>query len=124
MTFSDMDAHRLSLACRPASGCPRTARRLALASAATGLALLLSGCDVDRVSALEERINQVEAKAEAAEKRAKAAQALAATNQSQPIVQPDPAPITDDNADADSSDNNINDGSDAQPPPMADNGKG
>lgn len=119
MTFSSMDPHRLFLAHRPA------VRRLALASAAAALSLLLAGCDVDRVSALEERMTAVEAKAEAAEKKAKAAESLAATNQPQAISQPEPIPAAADNPDGDDPGASIDDGSDPPPPPpMADNGKG
>jgi len=114
-----MDAHRLFFAHRPA------VRRLALAGAATALSLLLAGCDVDRVSALEERMTAVEAKAEAAEKKAKAAESLAATNQPQAISQPEPVVQSDDNPEGDDPAASIDDGGDAgQPPPMADNGKG
>lgn len=118
MTISSMDAPRLFLAHRPA------VRRLALAGAAAALSLLLAGCDVDRVSALEERMTAVEAKAEAAEKKAKAAESLAATNQPQAISQPEPIPAAD-NPDGEDPGASIDDGGDAPaPPPMADNGKG
>lgn len=116
-----MDEHH-SLAAEPRRS---TARRLALASAAAGLAFVLSGCDIDRISALEERVTAVEAKADAAEKKAKAAESLAATNQPQPIVQPDPVPQNDINPGDDDPGASIDDGGDPPPPPpMADNGKG
>lgn len=113
-----MDAHRTL----PDRRIP--VRRLALASAAATLAMLLGGCE-DRVSALEERVTAVEAKAEAAEKKAKAAESLAATNQPQPISQPEPVVQSNDNPEGDDPASSIDDGSD-QPsvPPMADNGKG
>lgn len=119
MTIGSMDAHRLFLANRP------TARRLALLGGAAVLSLLLSGCDVDRVSALEERMTAVEAKADAAEKKAKAAEALAVTNQPQPISQPEPVVQNNDSPDGDDPAASIDDGGDpGSPPPMADNGKG
>lgn len=114
-----MNAQRIIFARKPA------ARRLAFASTAAALSMLLAGCDMDRVSALEERMTAVEAKADAAEKRAKAAESLAATNQPQPIAQPDPVPQTNDNPDPDDPGSAIDDGSDqSQPPSMADNGTG
>ena len=114
-----MEAHRLFLACR------LPARRLAFAGSAGAFALLLSGCDVDRVSALEERMAAVEAKAEAAEKKAKAAESLAATNQPQAVSQPEPVMQNDDNPDGDPPVVLIEDGGDPPPPPpMADNGNG
>ncbi len=119
MTLGSMDAHRFFSANRP------LARRLALAGAAAALSLLLTGCDVDRVSALEERMTAVEAKADAAEKKAKAAESLAATNQPQAISQPDPVVQSDDNPDGDDPAASIDDGGEpGAPPPMADNGKG
>jgi hypothetical protein len=119
MTLGSMEEHRLIPARRP------RVRRLALASGAAALALLLGGCDVDRVNALEERVTAVEAKADAAEKKAKAAESLAATNQPQPISQPDPIVQSDDNPDGDDPAASIDDGGDPPPPPpMADNGKG
>lgn len=119
MTISSMDAHRLFPAKR------LLALRVALASAATALSLLLGGCDVDRVSALEERMTAVEAKADAAEKKAKAAEALAVTNQPQPVSQPEPIVQNNDNPDGDDPASSIDDGGDPPPPPpMADNGKG
>ena len=119
MTILDMDAHRLSPAHRAA------ARRMALASAASAIALLLSGCDADRVSALEERVKTVEAKADAAEKRAKAAESLAVSNQPQAVSQPDPVPQNDDPSAGDFPESSGDDpGDPAVPPPMADNGKG
>ena len=117
MTLCNMDANRLSPVNRPA------VRRLALASTAAVLAMLLGGCE-DRVSALEERMTAVEAKAEAAEKKARAAESLAATTQPQPIAQPEPVPATADNPDGDDPGASIDEGGDAPPPPMADNGKG
>ncbi|WP_421847738.1 hypothetical protein [Novosphingobium sp.] len=115
-----MDAHRFFPANR------LLALRVALASAATALSLLLSGCDADRVSALEERVTAVEAKADAAEKKAKAAEALAVTNQPQPISQPEPVVQNNDNPDGDDPAASVDDGGDPAPPPppMADNGKG
>jgi hypothetical protein len=119
MTFGSMEAHRLILANRP------FARRLALASASAALSLLLAGCDVDRVSALEERMTAVEAKADAAEKKAKAAESLAATNQPQAVSQPEPIVQTNDNPDGDDPNASVDEGGDPPPPPpMADNGKG
>ncbi len=119
MTIGSMDAHRLNLAHRP------FARRLALAGGAAALLLLLAGCDVDRVSSLEERMTAVEAKAEAAEKKAKAAESLAATNQPQAISQPEPVTQTNDNPDGDDPNASVDEGGDPPPPPpMADNGKG
>ena len=119
MTLGSMKAHRLFLALRPQP------RRLALAGSAAAFVLLLSGCDVDRVNALEERMTAVEAKADAAEKKAKAAESLAATNQPQPISQPEPVVQNDDNPDGDDPAASIDDGGDPPPPPpMADNGKG
>ena len=98
------------------------ARRLALAAASAALAFLLSGCEVQRVGELEERVTAVEAKAESAEKRAKSAEALAA--QTQPIVQPEPAPQTDLDGSADDMAETPDEGSDEQngDPPMANNG--
>jgi hypothetical protein len=119
MTLPSMDAHRFLTALRP------SARRLALTGGAAALSLLLAGCDVDRVSALEERVTAVEAKADAAEKKAKAAEALAATNQPQPISQPEPIVQNNDNPDGDDPAASVDDGGDPPPPPpMADNGKG
>ncbi len=113
-----MDAQPPILAHRPA------ARRIALASTAAVLAMLLGGCE-DRVSALEERVTAVEAKADAAEKKAKAAESLAATNQPQAISQPEPILQNNDNPDGDDPNASIDDGGDPPPPPpMADNGKG
>jgi hypothetical protein len=114
----NMDAHRHNPAHRPA------VRRLALVSAAAVLSVLLGGCE-DRVSALEERVTAVEAKAEAAEKKAKAAESLAATNQPQPISQPEPVVQNNDNPDGDDPGASIEDaGNPPPPPPMADNGQG
>jgi hypothetical protein len=99
-------------------------RRVALSSAAAALALLLAGCGDQRVDALEQRLNSVEAKADAADKRAKSAESLA--TQTQPIVQPDPAPQNDlDPNEQDAGDGSVPDGGDPDvpPPPMADNGK-
>lgn len=119
MTIGSMEAHRLFLAHRP------SARHLALAGGAAALSLLLAGCDVDRVGALEERMAAVEAKADAAEKKAKAAASLAATNQPQTVVQPDPVVQNEDNPDGDDPGASIDDGGEPPPPPpMADNGKG
>ena len=121
MTISNMVAHHF-----PSAGSRRSAaRRLALACGAAGIALVLSGCDVDRVGALEERVTAVEAKAEAAEKRAKAAESLAATNQPPAVVQPDPVPQNDLDPGGDDPGASIDDGGEpGAPPPMADNGKG
>lgn len=119
MTSGSMEAHRLVIANRP------LARRLALTGGAAALSLLLTGCDADRVGALEERMTAVEAKAEAAEKKAKAAESLAATNQPQAISQPEPIVQNNDNPDGDDPAASIDDGGDPPPPPpMADNGKG
>lgn len=98
------------------------ARPLALAAASAALTFLLSGCEVKRFGELEERVTAVEAKAESAEKRAKAAEALAA--QTQPIVQPEPAPQTDLDGNADDQAETPDEGSDVQngDPPMANNG--
>lgn len=120
-----MDGY-LNLFARPRGNAPHrlALRRLGLMTAAAGMALALSGCDVQRVNALEERVTAVEAKAEAAEKRAKAAESLA--SQTQPIVQPEPAPPTDLDANADEGGYEpVNEGDGpGEPPPMADNGKG
>lgn len=114
-----MDAHRFFLARQLA------ARRLVPVGGVAALSMLLAGCDVDRMSALEERVTAVEAKAEAAEKKAKAAESLAASNQPQPIAQPEPVQQNDDNPDGDDPAASIDDGGDPPPaPPMADNGKG
>jgi len=123
MNSGSMDAHPLSLALlRPLHS---AAPRLALASAAAGLAMLLGGCDTERVNALEERVTAVEAKADAAEKKAKAAESLAVTNQPQAVSQPEPVQQNDDNPDGDDPGASIDDGGDPPPPPpMADNGKG
>ncbi len=100
-------------------------RRIAVASAAASLALLLSGCDAQRVNELEERVTQVEAKADAADKRAKAAESLAVQNQPQAISQPEPVPQNDLNPDnVDVVDAPDEGGGNDAPPPMADNGKG
>lgn len=98
-------------------------RRVVLASAVAASGLFLSGCEQQRVAKLEERLTQVEVKADSAEKRAKSAEALA--TQTQPIVQPEPAPPTDLDQVADDAYEpvNENDGP-GEPPPMADNGKG
>lgn len=101
-------------------------RRVAVILPAAALALLLSGCDAQRVNELEARVTQVEAKAEAADKRAKAAESLAVQSQPPAISQPEPVPQNDlnpagDDADAPADDSVSND---APPPPMADNGKG
>lgn len=98
-------------------------RRFALAAASATLVFLLSGCEVQRVGVLEERVTAVEAKAEAADKRAKAAEALAA--QSQPVVQPEPAPQTDLDGSADDLAETPDEGSDVinGDPPMANNGQ-
>jgi hypothetical protein len=120
MTIGSMNAHRPLTARSRRSA----ARRIALACGAAGLAALLSGCDVDRVNALEERVTAVEAKAESAEKKAKAAESLAVSNQPQAVSQPDPVPQNDIDPGADDPGASIDDGSgDAPPPPMADNGK-
>ncbi|KUR71068.1 hypothetical protein AQZ52_10260 [Novosphingobium fuchskuhlense] len=119
MTLSSMDAHHLLFARRLPS------RRIALVGGATALALLLSGCDVDRVNALEERVAAVEAKADAAEKKAKAAESLAVSNQPQAVAQPEPVMQNDDNPGGDDPAASIDDAGDPPPPPpMADNGKG
>lgn len=100
-----------------------TPRRVVLVSAMAASGFLLSGCEPQRVAKLEERLTQVEAKADSAEKRAKSAEALA--SQTQPIVQPEPAPPSDLDPMADDAYEpvNENDGP-GEPPPMADNGKG
>jgi hypothetical protein len=117
-----MDKQSLHFALTRAAHPGRAARRAALASAATALALLLAGCSEDRVQQLEERVNLVEAKADSAEKRAKAAEAMAA--QTPQIVQPDPAPINDLAAgDEDPATDVTGDGDPAAAPPPADNGK-
>lgn len=110
----------------PLSAAPRLAwaRRFVLAGAAIGSALLLSGCDTDRVVALEERVKAVEAKADSAEKRAKAAESLAVSNQPQAISQPEPVPQVDENPDGDTTEPSVFEGEPGAPPPMADNGKG
>ena len=99
-------------------------RRFALALVGAGLAFGLSGCEADRLAQLDERMTAVEAKAEAADKRAKAAEALA--SQTQPIVQPDPAPQTDLDGGAEDEGPGIviENGEEVPQPPMADNGKG
>ncbi|MFM9936102.1 MAG: hypothetical protein ACKVOL_07865 [Novosphingobium sp.] len=100
-------------------------RRVALALAASALALALSGCDGQRVDKLEERVKLVEAKADAADKRARTAEAI--VSETQTISQPDPAPQTDlDAASDDNADQSVDVGGDPDvvPPPMADNGKG
>lgn len=115
-----MEAHSLlSAAARLAP-----VRRFVLAGAAIGSALLLSGCDTDRVVALEERVKAVEAKADSAEKRAKAAESLAVSNQPQAISQPEPVPQVDENPDGDNPEPSVDEGEPGAPPPMADNGKG
>ena len=119
MTSGSMDAQRPFIANR------LLALRVALASAATALSLLLGGCDVDRVSALEERMTAVEAKADSAEKKAKAAESLAVSNQPQAVSQPEPIMQNNANPDADDPGASAEDGGDPPPPPpMADNGKG
>ena len=99
-------------------------RRIVMALAVSAGALLVSGCDSQRVDKLEERVTLVEAKAASAEKRAKAAESMVAETQT--ISQPDPVPQSDLNADnPEDGDQSIDTGDgDAPPPPMADNGKG
>ncbi len=105
---------------KPRSSVPRG---FVLVTAAAGLALGLSGCDGPRVGVLEERLTAVEAKAESADKRAKAAEALA--SQTQPIMQPEPAPQNDLDANTEDGYEPVNEGDGpGEPPPMADNGKG
>lgn len=122
----NMDEQHTLFATKPDIA-PRTerARRIALAIAAAGIALLLCGCDnSQRVDQLEQRVNEVEAKANAADKRARTAEALAA--ETQPIVQPDPAPQNEldaDNPDDPNGQSDSNDSDAGPPPPMADNGR-
>ena len=99
-------------------------RRVAGASAAAMFALLLSGCDAQRVNQLEERVAQVEAKADAAEKRSKTAESLAVQSQPQAISQPEPVPQNDLDSTSDDVAGPADDSvSNDAPPPMADNGK-
>ena len=104
----------------------RILRRVTMALAAATAALLLSGCDTQRIDKLEERVTAVEAKAAAAEKRAKTAEAI--VSETQTISQPDAVPqnaLTPSNDDTPDQSNNNGEGEgEAPPPPMADNGKG
>ena len=99
-------------------------RRVTMALAAATAALLLSGCDAQRIDKLEERVTVVEAKAAAAEKRARTAEAI--VSETQTISQPDAVPQNDlspRNEDTPDQSNDNGEG-EAPPPPMADNGKG
>jgi hypothetical protein len=122
MTSSNMDGLYTPLAAMRG----RILCRVTMALAAATAALLLSGCDTQRIDKLEERVTAVEAKAAAAEKRAKTAEAI--VSETQTISQPDAVPQNDLNPSnddtPDQSNNNGEGEGEAPPPPMADNGKG